>query len=34
VLHHQLGGVMFWDYSSDPTGTLLRTIDTTLHPKQ
>jgi len=34
VLHHQLGGVMFWDYSSDPTGTLLRTIDTTLHPNQ
>ncbi len=32
VLHHHLGGVMFWDYTSDPTGTLLRTIDTTLHP--
>jgi chitinase len=32
VLRHQLGGVMFWDYSSDPTGTLLRAIDTTLHP--
>jgi len=31
VLHHQLGGVMFWDYSSDPTGTLLGTLDTALH---
>jgi chitinase len=32
VLHLQLGGVMFWDYSSDPTGTLLRTLSTALHP--
>ncbi|HEX4650470.1 MAG TPA: glycoside hydrolase family 18 protein [Granulicella sp.] len=32
VLRHRLGGVMFWDYSSDPTGTLLRTLDTALHP--
>jgi chitinase len=32
VLHHQLGGVMFWDYSSDPTGILLHTLATTLHP--
>jgi chitinase len=26
VAHH-LGGVMFWDYSSDPSGTLLHAID-------
>ena len=30
VLDHKLGGVMFWDYSSDPSGTLLNTIDQTL----
>lgn len=30
VLDHGLGGVMFWDYSGDPSGTLLDTIDTTL----
>ena len=33
VLTHQLGGVMFWDYSGDPSGALLRAIDTTLHPQ-
>jgi chitinase len=27
VLKNKLGGVMFWEYSGDPTGTLLRTID-------
>jgi chitinase len=27
VLSHRLGGMMFWDYKSDPTGTLLSTID-------
>jgi chitinase len=26
VLDHGLGGVMFWEYYSDPTGTLLRTL--------
>jgi GH18 family chitinase len=26
-LKNKLGGVMFWEYSGDPTGTLLRTID-------
>jgi chitinase len=26
VVAHGLGGVMFWDYSSDPSGTLLRAI--------
>lgn len=31
VQSHKLGGVMFWDYSSDPSGTLLRAIDTSLH---
>lgn len=27
VLDHKLGGIMFWDYSGDPTGVLLDTID-------
>lgn len=27
VRDHKLGGVMFWEYSSDPTGKLLSTID-------
>jgi chitinase len=31
VLAHKLGGLMFWDYSSDPSGTLLRTIQDSLH---
>jgi chitinase len=26
VLAHRLGGVMFWDYSGDPSGTLLHAI--------
>jgi chitinase len=30
VLAHKLGGVMFWDYSGDPSGTLLGTINQTL----
>jgi chitinase len=34
ILSRRLGGVMFWDYSSDPTGTLLKTIDATLHNAQ
>jgi chitinase len=32
VLDHRLGGVMFWDYLSDPSGTLLNTIDASLQP--
>jgi chitinase len=32
VLENHLGGVMFWDYASDPTGTLLNVIDTAFHP--
>jgi chitinase len=32
VLDRKLAGVMFWDYASDPSGTLLDTIDTTLNP--
>jgi len=32
VLDHQLAGVMFWDYSGDPSGALLSTIDTALRP--
>ena len=34
VVAHHLGGVMFWDYSSDPSGTLLHAIDDSLqkHP--
>jgi chitinase len=27
VLEHGLGGAMFWDYSSDPSGALLRALD-------
>jgi chitinase len=35
VLDHELGGIMFWEYSGDPTGALLDTIDRTLlHEKQ
>ena len=30
VLDHKLGGMMFWDYSGDPTGALLDAIDTGL----
>lgn len=30
VLDHKLGGIMFWDYSSDPTGTLLTAINRSL----
>lgn len=32
VLAHHLGGVMFWEYSNDPSGTLLQAIDAALHP--
>jgi len=27
VLAHHLAGMMFWDYSSDPSNTLLNAID-------
>jgi chitinase len=30
VLTHKLGGVMFWDYSGDPSGILLGTINKSL----
>lgn len=30
VLAHDLGGVMFWEYSNDPSGTLLRAVDDSL----
>ena len=30
ILEHKLGGVMFWDYSGDAEGTLLRTINSKL----
>jgi chitinase len=30
VLQHHLGGIMFWDYSGDAEGTLLRTINSKL----
>lgn len=30
VIDHQLGGMMFWDYAGDPSGTLLDAIDTGL----
>lgn len=31
VLDKKLAGVMFWTYSSDPTGVLLDTVDTSFH---
>jgi chitinase len=34
ALDHKLGGVMFWEYSGDPSGTLLRAIRTSLIPQQ
>jgi chitinase len=30
VVAHHLGGMMFWDYSSDPSGALLHAIDASL----
>ncbi|MGB6689228.1 MAG: glycoside hydrolase family 18 protein [Terracidiphilus sp.] len=33
VSSHKLGGVMFWEYSGDPSGTLLRSINESLHPQ-
>jgi chitinase len=30
VVAHHLGGMMFWDYSSDPSGALLHAIDESL----
>lgn len=27
IVSHKLGGVMFWEYSADPSGTLLRSIN-------
>jgi chitinase len=31
VLDHRLAGIMFWEYSSDPAGVLLESIDAGLH---
>jgi chitinase len=31
ILSNKLGGVMFWEYSGDPKGALLRTIDGKFH---
>jgi chitinase len=31
ILEHRLGGVMFWDYTGDPSGKLLDTIDASFH---
>jgi chitinase len=31
ILKNNLAGVMFWEYSGDPSGTLLRTIDGAFH---
>jgi chitinase len=31
VLSRKLGGIMFWDYLGDASGTLLKTIDQSLH---
>ena len=32
ILKHHLAGVMFWEYTNDPSGTLLNAIDAELHP--
>lgn len=32
VSKHGLAGVMFWEYFSDPSGVLLKTVDDALHP--
>ena len=32
VHDHRLGGVMFWDYKSDPSGQLLSAVSHALHP--
>ena len=32
VLEHKLGGVMFWDYNGDPSGSLLEAVGESLHP--
>jgi len=32
ILNNKLAGVMFWEYSGDPTGTLLKTINAAFHP--
>jgi chitinase len=34
VLVHKLGGVMFWDYSGDPSGKLLGAINASLHRRE
>jgi chitinase len=31
ILSNKLAGVMFWEYSGDPSGTLLKTIDKKFH---
>lgn len=31
VLMHKLDGIMFWQYLNDPSGTLVKTIDDSLH---
>jgi chitinase len=31
VLDHKLAGMMFWEYSNDPAGSLLQSIDAGLH---
>jgi chitinase len=33
VLSHKLGGIMFWEYFSDNTGELLKTINQSLRPQ-
>jgi chitinase len=32
ITDHKLAGIMFWEYSSDSTGTLLKVIDQSLRP--
>jgi len=34
VLSHKLGGIMFWEYFSDNTGQLLKTVNQSLRPQR
>jgi chitinase len=33
IVSHKLGGAMFWDYSGDPSGALLRSLNQSLNPQ-
>jgi len=33
VMDHKLGGIMFWEYTNDPSGMLLKAVNVGLHPE-